>query len=365
MTQNAVKIRSWSSIEVLRTLACFGVVCLHTRPFLDGPFRDSPWYAAGVALHAWGRFAVPVFFMISGFFFGNACRENAGEEGRLLRRFALKVGRYFLLWCAVYAVFPDRWAEITLERGFKNGLIKTLSWHLADAPGEIAGHFWAFLMSGTQLHLWFLPALLVSVAIIVFFVKMRRIGLLLPLSAAGFVLAAWWGRYEFLVAHGQTFLPQPNYLLSRLGFLCGLVYVVWGWRYGFKKEVPRRGLSIACVLVGIAAMAIEEAAFASRDYQLISDNIMPGVALFSIGVFGLALHFPKAGQGTPLERWGIYTLGIYLGHIVVREAVALSKPAIAGLSPWGWEIFFPFGVFFVSLGLAILLRKMPFLRAWV
>ena len=66
------------SVDALRVFAILAVIWLHTGPFVPVEFPDSPRLSevVGMALDGLALFAVPYFFMASGFFFGRSYRDG-------------------------------------------------------------------------------------------------------------------------------------------------------------------------------------------------------------------------------------------------------------------------------------------------
>ncbi len=103
--------RNLFSIDVLRGLAIFAVVIIHVNPFyyafespISVPFIISYFF------QQYCRFAIPFFFVVSGYFFGRALNKGIALKGiRGLYYFVVRARRrqkvitkYMLgvwLWC--------------------------------------------------------------------------------------------------------------------------------------------------------------------------------------------------------------------------------------------------------------------------
>ena len=94
--------RLWH-LDLLRILAAFGVVALHTTPLPDvfGGVNAPQWQAA-VSFSILFRWCVPVFFMISGALFLSP--ERPFSTHRLYRKTISRIAVSFLFWSAVYAL---------------------------------------------------------------------------------------------------------------------------------------------------------------------------------------------------------------------------------------------------------------------
>ena len=100
--QTSSNSRLWH-LDLLRILAAFGVVVLHTTPLPDvlGGVNSAQWQTA-VSFSILFRWCVPVFFMISGALF--LAPDRAFSTRRLYRKSISRIAFSFLFWSAVYAV---------------------------------------------------------------------------------------------------------------------------------------------------------------------------------------------------------------------------------------------------------------------
>ena len=70
-----------ASIETFRIISVFAVVCIHAFPFRWVQGQEIAFYIINNAC----RFAVPFFFIVSGFFFGMKLNENIPVQSLLYR----------------------------------------------------------------------------------------------------------------------------------------------------------------------------------------------------------------------------------------------------------------------------------------
>lgn len=125
------------NMDVLRILACFMVVVLHTsaQNWDTVSFTSFEWKAFNF-YNAMVRSAVPIFFMISGKLF--LSRETLSIKNLFLKNW-LKLALVYLLWSVLYAV--DRIG-------------------LAAMFNDFRFYEFASVVVSSKYHLWYLPELL-------------------------------------------------------------------------------------------------------------------------------------------------------------------------------------------------------------
>ena len=197
-----------SAIDPLRILLALSVIALHTG------FPDAaPALVKQVLFNGLYRLAVPVFALISGYFFLGAMR--AGRARSQLRRIA----SLYLLWMAIY--LPIWGPDLT-------GV-----WHLIRTV--VFGYF----------HLWFLPGLLVGAVLVAL---LRRP---LPVAVAAAAMAATGLTLQALVLGGVADIPLDYY---RNGLFTIFPFFALGWL--LAHGVPERLRRHARPLAGLALLAV-------------------------------------------------------------------------------------------------------------
>ncbi|RYZ94923.1 MAG: hypothetical protein EOO68_19420 [Moraxellaceae bacterium] len=162
------------SVDVFRLIAIIAVICLHTSPFYGPTFSNNHLYEyLAIIIDQTARFAVPFFFVISGYFWG--VKVRAGSDPLVsANKMGKKILLIFLFWSFIY-LLPYNILSV-----FKFGIfgpIKIAYWNilgLLEAPLSI-------FFQGTKMHLWFLVALLCALYISAVFIKYKAPILLLCL----------------------------------------------------------------------------------------------------------------------------------------------------------------------------------------
>ena len=106
--------RTYHSIDILKVVAALLVVAIHARPFVG---KTYPLY-----ISLFSRMAVPVFFVVSAFFFFRKKPDTAQ-----LKHYVRRMGWLYAFWFVVEAYFTIDSSSIPLFRA------RGSSWHLSFA----------------------------------------------------------------------------------------------------------------------------------------------------------------------------------------------------------------------------------------
>ena len=331
-----------SGIETTRVAAIFAVVCINTHPFRDLQYPDTTFKTLSYIIDQACRFAVPFFFVTSGYFWGKKLL-NGAEIRILLYRYSKRLAIIFLIWSAVYAVIPPYWLMETL----KYGPLKPFYWQFNNTLNWISNNPLTFIMQGTSTHLWFLTALIIAFSILTFFISLGLQKYMIPVSAFLYAIGLLGGTYSTFPF--GIHLPIP----ATSGPFLGTLFVALGWWLSNRPK-PTASIAYFIIILGFV-LHMTEAIFLR---QYIDERTRPdyllGTIPYGVGVFMLALTHPHMGQSTFLPSLAKFTLGVYVMHQLV-------KWGIAGLGLWidgpSWEIIFPFLVYILTAYIVLLLTK--------
>lgn len=332
-------------LDALRTISAFFVVMIHVCaqrwPEVDpGELR---WQALNF-YDSLSRFAVPVFFMITGAVFLDA--ENGPSVRRVFTRYLPRLAVIYVVWNIPY---------VLIQGGTASEMINHF----------LFGHY----------QMWFIPAVMggyLAVPIFRAIVRERRtaeyflvlaavITLLFPLLENILPLFFTGTRAELL----QTAIHR--YAALRLDVVSGhLTYLVLGY-YLAKTELSLRArkLLYAAAFAGFAVTAVCTAllsGYLGRPETYLYDSLSPTTAVTAAGVFvWFKYHVTgSSAVGKALVWAAPCTLGVYLLHPFFLDTVldplgfdslsfttALSVPALTA------------SVFALSLLTAWVFRKIP------
>lgn len=271
------------------------------------------------------RFAVPVFFLIAGFFIEFSNDNTAGKIVGYFKRIII----VFIVWQFVY-YFIDFFI-IDLDPSYQ---VKGLLVELVRI----------FYNGGLAFHLWFLPWLFACIVIFLLvkpFVPFRALPWLgLASLAIGLLIGPYnvqSGYYEILThfsAHAEQFTAR-NTPFFGLAFLCFGHYLR---RQPNLDRIP----TLALVLIGIAGVGLELVETATITNLDAAQGVLKpwrfdvliGTVLLSVSVFMLfAVKFPN-GFGASSAAFCRNSLGFYCVHgifVMLLNSYVLQDVPFAGL----------------------------------
>lgn len=312
-------IRNYT-IDTVRLIASFFVVVLHVNlTILD---EDV---VAAIMLSC--RWAVPFFFIVSGYFFQSRFERDPKTS---IKKNCIRLLKIFLLATIIY------WPVAYLRTG---ELLKLY-----------------YLYNGTFFHLWFLSSMIGGFIFLYFIFWLRlsyNVILVFCLLILAFVLFKDSYANVFTSSHKHTtFYSHHRWPLSIPFLFIGMyfrknadkLYSYLNWQIG-------AGLVIAGFL-----LQLHEARFLKYLTQYPPDRheFLIGTLLFAVGAFIISLTITSAKS--KFSDWGeSYSLLIYLYHPLVDALVATL------LNYYAVVISFPFVyppvVFVLTLSLVIIINR--------
>lgn len=333
------------SVDVIRVLAIMAVIVIHIKPFTHVRIQSGMDFSIGNFLNQACRFAVPFFFVISGFFWSSKFTKPDELRAPTLHT-AKRLALLFIAWSIFYLFMPTNPVQ-----------------PLSDGPLKIAymnllttiAHPGTFLQQGTEMHLWFLVALLCSLAIsallLAYDMPRTLFGLALLLYLIGLSGKAYADtpvgfHTQFNLRNGPFFALiffVSGYLLQRLGpkpswFYYGMALTVLGSVMHFSE------IFLIKHYWGTTALP---------DYLL-------GTYFAGIGVAMIALSNPPVLQIPQLSVVARLVLGIYAVHFAFID---LLRPLDNMFSTqlW-WGFVYPVSVFLLSFMVAFALSRSRFTK---
>ena len=340
--------RRYYSIDALRTVAIVSVILIHTRPFYG--WAGSIGYTADFAIDTFSRFAVPFFFIVSGYLFAAKIRETSVVE--YYPRYAKRIVAIYVLGTLLalpVAIVQDLGQAILLDEPF-----------VSSIGGLLSPLGLLYYGDSVSTPLWFLTALLYSVTLVAVFEYYGKTRLLVPLSACLYLVGIL----------GQ--LPTPLVPIeTRDALFYGLFCVVLG--VGIQHRTDGRDVGHSRLWLGLFGL-FSLAHIGSRyligyvygpftglagemyTAQFTYLTVFPALFLLLF-----ALSAPDWGDSSVLSRLGKYSLGVYIVH---PPLVGLVHAFMAGIdalysidltSYLAWHLAFTPLVFVISVGIYVLL----------
>ena len=330
------------SIDAFRVIANVAVIVIHTAPFLAVVFPPGV-RLCGEMLNQSARFAVPFFFLAAGYFFAVSVGNGAAPLPLALK-LVRRLGGFFLFWSSVYVLLPIGQYAKDPELGYGHA-VQVLAGRVVSLH---------FLINGTEIHLWFLPALGCSLLLLGAACQLGLERALLLLGAAMYLFGLITGAYA------TTPLGWDLGLNPRNGPIYGTVFVVSGYlmqRWGVRTTVQR---AVTLLATG-AVLRLTELSWICGKYGRPPSQIdyVLGTYPFSIGIFMLLLSTTGLGDVRGMRRLSRYSAGVYCAHILMVNAVKVAVPVLG--DPL-WEIARPPVVFVLTFALVMGLARVRYLR---
>ena len=200
-------------IDMIKLLCAFIVVSIHTTLFMD--INPQLYYIYGNYVT---RFAVPFFFISSGFFF-TPLLSNSAEPKAIrsnIKRYFLRLLRPFVLWGVCYFILSVL-EDVVIE----HNAVKTVLWEkfhllLVESPGG---------------GLWYVYAVLWITAFLFVFYKHKREIPFFIISFVLFLIPSIWnpssGGLTFMQpvydAYYKVFLSERNCIFYAVYFFTGII----------------------------------------------------------------------------------------------------------------------------------------------
>lgn len=308
------------SLDVLKLISAIFVVFIHIT-FVG---------ELGIAVKAIARFAVPIFFMCSGFFSYNAITN--GDVKKLLKR-CVPLLKILIIAICIYAlceyVFLGKYDFITVLASIKTYIKLFIFNNFED---------------GFFIPLWFLPALIytyLSVAVIVK-LKLTRLIKFLPLLILVPII------YYYLIT-GYMGLTI-SVIIVRNFLFTGLPFFSVGYLLNKNKNSIKRipnFILVLFVIVGVIATLVEciclnidvEVYFATmfiavglfelfNRFDLKIQNHRTSYTLSNVPLYIYVLHTPV---NSVLCRFGVNSINGYIYPVVVLLATVIIAVLITNL----------------------------------
>ncbi len=335
------------SIDLFRTIAVFAVVVIHTTPFRYAE-AGSALDLLGVGVVHACRFAVPFFFVVSGYLWGRSVALKR-TKAEAYRRSATRLLLLFVIWSMFYGVSLVDTGSLS-----ELGVIGWCGSAVDSVVGLFRKHWLMLAFQGTRVHLWFLMGLLWGMTIVALASTTRRNWVIIGIGVVLYLIGLVAGPYATLLMDWQpTFNTRNGPFFSTLFFGIGYVLSSIKIRPSFRVGL---GLAVFGLLLQLAESCLLACTTTTDPVRY---GFFLGTVPFGIGVAVLCLAAGNVcGEGR-LGKWGRYTLGVYLFHPYIVEKLQRTD---AKLSFPVWDLAYPLIVYFVSLAVVYGISKVPVAR---
>ena len=291
----------------------------------------------GDIFNAAARFAVPFFFMISGYFCWRK-DKNAGARipGKIRHTFFLCVTSFgfYLVWQWIWHIIEGKSPILWFQELFEKENIRNFLYY--NNTTDI------------KWHLWFLPALLYCYVLFWLVEKLRvqkPAGFLIPV-----LLLCHFYMEEAAVFTGKEYrvMEFRNYLYT------GFPFFMAGYWIHRRQEHLKKYLKSRVVYVGMIlglVMSVGEY-FLLGQMELFAGSVILTFSLFFLGII-------KEGEKAPsfLSEIGIkYSFFIYLFHLAVSDVVKKGAVLIGVEKNTVYLWLYPLLTAFLTTALAVLIK---------
>lgn len=266
------------------------------------------------------RIAVPIFFMITGYF---VLGPSGDIPTRRLRKTIFKTIRLFLIVGSVYIIY-----NLSISSRNPEIFHKTIQTFLSLKS-------WLRLLTfGTYPaeHLWYLVSLIQAVLVIMLIYQLKLAKWLWILIPLGFAANLLYGKYNFII---NSHLVPNNLLLARNSITTALPCIILGMGLRrYEHLLPSTRTVIFTTMLCLILLYIENITL----YLYIPKHPAGDIVLLTVpcavGIFILFLRFISVHPAAEkLGKLGKHcTLNIYVWHILIYyvASVCLSKLNIHG-----------------------------------
>jgi len=328
--------------DTMRFFAIFAVICIHTSPynFSAEKLDSGALWALNFIIDKLCRFAVPYFFIVSGYFFGKSLQKKPPFAA--FKQYARRIFSIFAGWVVLYGIITETTLVSILKKGFP-GYVKAF---FTDTVGFIGNHPVLFLLQGSRLHLWFLPALIIALAIITCCVATKKEKYVLYICAALYIFGLLAGVYS------KSPIGISLHLNVRNGPFFGAIFTAIGWKLSGRNSFNFR-IALYILLAGMI-LQLTEAYFLARSFGIQKFDFSLATLPFGLGAFLLVLARPCLGKNSIIERYSSLTLGIYVSHYLILESL---MPIRFWINPLIYDSSISFIILILSIISVMTLKK--------
>lgn len=284
-----------SSIDLFKFLSFCGVVSIHTVSAVHFTQQSNLFEAGlhdpiGSVLDQLSRFAVPFFFLSSGYlWFGRALRYDTSQFFKSISLMIL----YYVIWVIIYALnFIINGQEITLPLAIK-----------------------ILINGGYGVQLWFLPCLGSSLVLMRYVAQSDRWAVPITIGFAVYIVGLGCGPYSPWI-FGTPSSELTRRICRTLPISAFLFVSIGAWLRRSGRTFSLR-TALALVAVG-AGMTLAEGGILQQFFcvSMASNDALLSSIPFSVGVFLLSLHVRVEGRAADWAKaLGSLGLGLYLLHM--------------------------------------------------
>lgn len=316
------------NIDILKAICAFLIVCLHI------PFPGE----AGAYFTTLTRRAVPIFFMITGYFYSGTKRQHR-ELNQIKKMFVLGVeaNLLYFVWNIALSVLKGE--------GVGSYICSALTW-------KNILKLLLFNETPLAVHLWYLGAILYVLIIVVLTDKLYLTKVLYILTPVLLITDVVLGKYSLLIFHREfPYIFVRNFLCVGIPYFC-IGRLINEKKWNLSKEILRALIAVFGLTSMMERFLLVSAGMnATRDHYI--STTLLALCLFLYTLESNWKNEKLATIGREYSTW------IYILHpiFIILLSVVISKGGLYQV----YRFVAPIVVFLSTL---IFLIAMEQLKKW-
>ena len=316
--------KTYKIIDIVKLLCAFLVVAIHTEPF-----RNYIWIERGFNIIT--RFAVPFFFIASGYFL-----FSKGYDKEKIKHQLLRIVKLYLVWSVIY-----------------------LPVYIINALNNNTGIFnflLSFFWNGTWTQFWYLVATIYAIVIIYFlFPLLKEKGMVILVSVI-YIIGLFVSTYSPIVSKLIGFEISVE---TRNAVFFALPYMFMGAYLAINKDFILYSLSMikriilaAVFVAGMAAEAMLMIVKFNTSQTVLWFCLLPATMI----IFIICLN-NEIKIGFDTSGFRICSTLIYTSHCLfqfILKQMGVDKGMIQFLLVLAVSVCFSVAVFFISKKVKVL-----------
>ena len=305
-----------NGIDLFKLIGAFFIMCLHTSyGSLNQEYVDN--------LRLFSRWAVPFFFISTGFFLGNKI-ENKKIDFKRIQKNVITLISILIVSSVIYLPIDFIKGNITIKI--------------------------ANILTGSYFHLWFIGALLIGYFFIWYLYSIKKNNFLPLISICIIILALFSDSYD------QFFNKHIGFDLFR--FLLSIPFMYIGIILSKKENnLSRYKFLIGLVFIGLIIQHIEVELFLKLfNYKKYTHQFLIGTTVIAISLFVVSSKLNL--RDNIFSKWGKeYSLFIYLYHPIIYLITDVILNKLVPNYYGSIKIFYPLVGFTLTLAFSIILNR--------
>ncbi len=303
-TKNITFARN-NSIDLFRYICALMVVIIHSTFWKDmGVFGD---FLGNV----FPRLAVPFFFLVTGYFFIGNILKGKNVLVKNLKHILI----VYSLWSILYYGM-DFLYGVVLNHGSVLDFLKVIPL--------------SFLITGSTMHFWYFPALMISLCLVALFNKLKIMRLLVPVSILLYLIGCICGAYYRLfqdVPVISGFVASEWFNAIRRIFFMGFPFVSAGYILQMVKEKPFKKY-LPFVWIGSLVVFLAEIYLVRYTEIAVSVIITPGLYLLTLATVLMLINKPLPGLEKTAETARTVANVTYYSHPFIIQLFAIASSIV-------------------------------------